>query len=103
MIKRFDPALATLAGLADPQRKNEKNESQIQWAINELNQLNQRWKKAADLETSGYFEGKSPEYEEKVCQQLRQICARAGELWEVITETCPHKKEELNALELFDF
>lgn len=103
MIKRFDPALATLAGLADPQSKNEKMDLLIQEQKQELLQLNERWQKALKLEQSGFFEGKSLEYQEKVCQELRQICARAGELWEIITEAYPHQKEELNALKLFDF
>lgn len=67
--------------------------------IEELNHLNQRWQKADALEKAGHFVGRSPEYEEKICYELRQICGRATDIWETLSKECPESLKELYLLE----
>lgn len=85
---------------------NEKSEipncTEVLSEKNEILALNERWQKAQHLEQLGFFDKKSPEYQEKVCQQLRQICSRAGDLYDAIVAACPNTKPYLLSLHLFN-
>jgi ribonuclease HI len=89
MIKRFEPSLARLATLAEGSAENVKIDSDVKLLVAELTNLNQRWQKADALEKAGQFIGKSQEHEQKICRELRQICGRATDIWELLNEKLP--------------